>query len=377
MTDYDWLIVGAGFTGAVLAERLANKCGARVLLVDRRDHIGGNAYDTRNEAGLLYHKYGPHVFHTNSKAIFDYLSQFTAWTPYEHKTLGLIKERLVPIPFNLTSLSLLFPRAEAARLTGLLIGKYGLEANVPILDLKSAADSALNDLAAFIYENVFYGYTTKQWGLTPEQLSPSVTGRVPVRVSYDDRYFLDAFQCMPSDGYTPVFERMLKSKNIDVVLNTGFKDVKAQARFKRVIYTGAIDEFFDYELGALPYRSLDFDFQTHRQKRHQLVCTVNYPTSQKFTRITEMGYLTQEWGDLTTLALEYPQEHVPNKTEPYYPIPREENNVLHNKYIEFARREAPEVTFAGRLGDYKYYNMDQAIGRALSLFDKISEDMQA
>lgn len=281
----------------------------------------------------------------------------------------------MPVPFNLTSLSLLYPKAEAERLTGLLIDTYGLEANVPILDLKASSEAAIRDLAAFIYENVFYGYTTKQWGMPPEQLSPSVTARVPVRVSYDDRYFQDNFQSMPLDGYTALFKTMLKSKNIDVILNTNFKDVKSQAQFKRVIYTGAIDEFFDYELGALPYRSLHFDFQVHRQKRHQLHCTVNYPVSQQFTRITEMGHMTGEWGDLTTLILEYPQQHVPNKTEPYYPIPREENNALHTKYLEFARKEAPEVTFAGRLGDYKYYNMDQAVGRALSLFDKISEDM--
>ncbi len=377
MTAYDWLIVGAGFTGAVLAERLASQRDARVLLVDRRDHIGGNAYDMRNEAGLLYHKYGPHIFHTNSRPVFDYLSQFTSWTPYEHRVLGLIKDRLVPIPFNLTSLSLLFPKAEADRLASLLIDKYGLETSVPILDLKTSPDAALNDLAAFIYENVFHGYTTKQWGLTPEQLSPSVTARIPVRISYDDRYFPDSIQCMPSAGYTALFERILNHKNIDVALNTDLKDVRDRVRLGRVIYTGAIDEFFDNKLGALPYRSLEFDFQTHQQKRHQLVCTVNYPTSQKFTRITEMGHLTQEWGGQTTLIIEYPQEHVPNKTEPYYPIPRDENNALHNRYIEFARNEAPDVIFAGRLGDYKYYNMDQAVARALSIFSRIAESGQA
>lgn len=367
---YDWLVVGAGYTGAIIAERLATQAGKTSLVIDRRDHIAGNAHDRRNDAGVLYHQYGPHVFHTNARSVADYLTQFTEWLPYEHRTLGYIDGRLVPIPFNLTSLQILFPKAEAERLTKILIETYGMDQKVTILKMRESPVQGVRDLADFIYKNVFYGYTTKQWGLSPEALSPSVTARVPVYVSYDDRYFQDDFQNMPKEGYTKMFERILGQKGIDVSLNTDIKDVGDEITYDRLLYTGAIDEYFNYELGELPYRSLDFDFQTYRQRRHQAAGQLNYPMSHDFTRITEMAHLTQEWSDVTTVAIEYPVAHIPGKTVPYYPIPRDENHELHNKYIALAKREAPNVLFAGRLGDYKYYNMDQAIGRALSLFEK-------
>lgn len=367
---YDWLIVGAGYTGAIIAERLATQSGKKSLVIDRRDHIAGNAHDRRNEAGVLYHQYGPHVFHTNSHGVANYLTQFTEWVPYEHRTLGYIDGRLVPIPFNLTSLQILFPKAEADRLAQILIETYGMDEKVPILKMRESPVQGVRDLADFIYQNVFYGYTTKQWGMPPEALSPSVTARVPVYVSYDDRYFQDTFQNMPKHGYTKMFERILGQDGIDVSLNTDIKDLGSEVTYDRLLYTGAIDEYFEYQLGELPYRSLDFDFQTYRQRRHQACGQLNYPMSHDFTRITEMAYLTQEWSDVTTVAIEYPVAHVPGKTVPYYPIPRDDNNELHNKYIDLAKREAGNVVFAGRLGDYKYYNMDQAVGRALSLFEK-------
>lgn len=367
---YDWLIVGAGYTGAIIAERLATQSGKTALVIDRRDHIGGNAHDRRNEAGILYHQYGPHVFHTNAPFVANYLSGFTEWTPYEHRTLGVIDGRLVPIPFNLTSLQILFPKAEADRLTQILIDAYGMDQKVTILKMRESPVQGVRDLADYIYKNVFYGYTTKQWGLTPEELSPSVTARVPVYVSYDDRYFQDEFQNMPKQGYTRMFERILAQDGIDISLNTDIRHVKEEITYDRMLFTGAIDEYFKYELGELPYRSLNFDFQTYQQKRHQAAGQLNYPMSHDFTRITEMGHLTQEWSDATTVAIEYPIAHIPGTTEPYYPIPRDENHLLHNQYVDLAKREAPNVVFAGRLGDYKYYNMDQAIARALSLFEK-------
>ncbi len=367
---YDWLIVGAGYTGAVVAERLASLCDKRVLVIDRREHIAGNAFDARNDDGILFHQYGPHIFHTNSDEIAGYLSRFTEWKPYEHRVLGVVDGRLIPIPFNLTSLEILFPAPEAARLGRLLVDAYGMDRKVPILKMRESAHAGVRDLADFIYRNVFEGYTTKQWALRPEELSPSVTARVPVHVSYDDRYFQDSFQKMPREGYTKMFERMLDHPNITVALGTDYETAKDEVLFDRMLYTGAIDEFFGYEFGPLPYRSLSFDFRTYRQRRHQSVGQVNYPVSHDYTRITEMGHLTGEWNGSTTVAIEYPIAHRPGETVPYYPIPRDENAAHHDRYVAFARKEAPDVLFAGRLGDYKYYNMDQAVGRALALFRK-------
>ncbi len=249
-----------------------------------------------------------------------YLSRFTEWMPYEHRVVGVIDGRLVPIPFNLTSLAILYPPAEARRLTTLLVETYGMESRVPILKMRKAEDPDLRALADFIYDNVFSFYTRKQWGLAPEELSPSVTARVPVRISHDNRYFQDTFQRMPRDGYTRLFERLLAHPNITVALETSFDDVKSE-RFDRIAYTGAIDEFFDFALGELPYRSLRFDFQTYRQRRHQPVAQVNYPTSHDFTRITEMGHLTQEWGEVTTVAIEYPMPHQPGRDGAVLPDP--------------------------------------------------------
>lgn len=366
--QYDWLIVGAGFTGAVLAERLASQADKRVLLIDRRNHLAGNAYDCFNDYGHLFHQYGPHIFHTNSVQIADYLSQFTEWRPYEHRVVGVIEDRLVPIPFNLTSLDILFSPGEAQKLKELLVEEYGFGQKIPILKMKDSLHRGVRDLAEYIYRNVFHGYTIKQWGLTPEQLSPSVTARVPVNISYDDRYFADSFQRMPSEGYTRLFERMTSHSNITVALGVDYAQAVSESSFKNAVYTGAVDEFFCYEFGPLPYRSLRFDFMSVRQSRHQPVGTVNYPNGQAFTRITEMAHLTGQWNDAVTLTIEYPQAHEPGVTTPYYPIPQDDNQDLHRRYIEFAAQEAPNIRFAGRLGDYRYYNMDQAVGHALAIF---------
>jgi len=367
---FDWIIVGAGYTGAVLARELAEKADQKVLIIDRRDHIAGNAHDRRNEEGLLYHVYGPHIFHTNSNMVSGYLSRFTEWTPYEHRVLGVINDRQVPVPFNFTSIDILWPKAKAEALKTLLTEKYGYGTKVTIQTLKGEQDPALTEIADFVYRNIFLGYTTKQWGMPPEELNASVTARVPVNVSYDDRYFNDSFQFMPKHGYTVMFDRLLKHPNIRVELNTEWKEVASKRNGAKVIFTGALDEFCDYKFGALPYRSLRFDLCTLHQRQHQTVAQVNFPNSQDFTRITEMAHLTGEWGDKTIIAVEFPQAHVPGKTVPYYPIPRPDNLELHKRYATLVKETDPDIFFAGRLADYQYYNMDQAVARALTVMEK-------
>src|SRR5579862_1007927 len=366
----DWVVVGAGFSGCVLAERLASQLNKKVLLIDKRDHVGGNAFDYYNEHGVLVHKYGPHIFHTNAKRIFDYLSEFTDWRPYHHQVLGVIDGKKVPIPFNLNSLYALFPPNYAQRLETALIENFGFNVKVPILKLKEAASGDLKFLADYIYKNVFYGYTTKMWELTPEELAPSVTARVPVNISRDDRYFQDTYQAMPRLGYSEMFRRMLKHPNIAVLTNVDFKEVIEDLQYKKMVYTGPIDSYFDYLYGELPYRSLEFRFVTHDQERYQEVGTVNYPNDYDFTRITEQKTLTGQNLPKTTLVVEYPQAYQREINDPYYPIPRPENRELYDRYAREAKKLEGLVYFAGRLADYQYYNMDQVVGRALSCFEK-------
>ncbi|MFD2609118.1 UDP-galactopyranose mutase [Deinococcus taklimakanensis] len=368
---FDYLIVGAGFTGATLAERLASQYDKKVLVIDRRNHIGGNAFDRHNEDDILLHLYGPHIFHTNSKKVWEYLSQFTEWRPYFHEVLGVIDGQKVPIPFNLNSLYALFPPAYAERLENLLIESFGFGVKVPILKLRESSSSELKFLADYIYKNVFLNYTKKQWGLSPEDLDPSVTGRVPVYISRDNRYFQDTYQAMPRQGYTRMFENMLQHPNIKVMLNTDYKEIYDAIKFSRLVYTGPIDEFYSFKHGELPYRSLRFEFQTLQYEYHQSVGTVNYPNEYDFTRITEQKYLSGQKNRATTLITEYPQPHITGITDAYYPIINEENRKRYEAYAKEARNS--DVIFAGRLADYKYYNMDQACARALS----ISEDLEA
>ena len=368
----DWLIVGAGFSGATLAERLATQLDQRVLVVEKRNHIGGNAFDEHNEAGILVHRYGPHIFHTNSRKVWDYLSQFTDWRPYRHRVLGVIDGRKVPIPFNLTSLHTLFPAQEARRLETELLESYGYGHKVPILKLREQANGPLRSLADFIYEKVFYGYTLKQWDLPPEELDSAVTGRVPVHISRDDCYFQDRYQAMPLRGYHQLFLNMLEHPNIELLLDSDYRDVLNTVTFKRMVYTGPIDAFFDYRYGELPYRSLRFEERTLEQEYFQEVGTINYPNSHEFTRITEQKHLTGQRSSRTTLMTEYPEAHVTGENEPYYPVPREENRERYQRYLEEAGKLKTKVFFSGRLADYRYYNMDQAIAAALALFDKLS-----
>ena len=367
--NVDWLIVGAGFTGCTLAERIATQLNQKVLLIDRRNHVGGNAYDYHDQNGILLHKYGPHIFHTNSKKVWDYLSAFTEWRPYYHHVLAVIDGKKVPVPFNLNSLRQLFPQRYAERMEETLMEEYGFEVKVPILKMREHPNAELRTLADFIYKNVFFGYTVKQWELTPEELDPLVTGRVPVYISRDDRYFQDTYQGMPRYGYSAVFQRMLDNRNIRILLNTDFRELEGLARFNRMVYTGPVDDYFDHIHGYLPYRSLRFEFVTADEERVQEVGTVNYPNDYDFTRITEQKYLSGQKLPVSTLVVEYPQRHVPGQTEPYYPIPREENKEQYNLYLQEVEKLNGTVLLAGRLADYKYYNMDQAVAHALKLFE--------
>ena len=367
--NVDWLIIGAGYTGCVLAERIASQLDRKVLLVDRRDHIGGNAYDFHNEHGVLVHQYGPHIFHTNSKKVWDYLSHFTEWRPYYHHVLGVIEGKKIPVPFNLNSINEVFPRAYAEKLERRLLECYPYGAKVPVLKLLESPDPDLKTLAKYVYDFVFYNYTVKQWEYKPEELDPLVTGRVPILVSRDNRYFQDTYQSMPALGYTAMFRRMLAHRNIRILLNTDYKEIAGDVKYGRMVYTGPIDAFFDYMYGPLPYRSLRFEFRTLDQEWFQEVGTVNYPNEHDFTRITEQKWLTGQRLPKTTITVEYPQRHQPGVNDPYYPIPREDNREAYNQYLGEIKKLGGNVLLAGRLADYKYYNMDQAAARALKLFE--------
>jgi UDP-galactopyranose mutase len=367
---YDYLIVGAGFAGSVLAERLASQHGASILLIDRRPHVGGNAYDEPNEAGILYHKYGPHIFHTNSEQVVDYLSQFTEWRPYEHKVLAYVRGQLVPIPINRTTLNLLF---DANLKTDEQAANYLASRAEPVEDIQTSEDVVINAVGRELYELFFRGYTRKQWGLDPSELDKQVTSRIPTRTNTDERYFGDAFQAMPLNGYTAMFEKMLDHPLIEVRTGVDFRDVRDEVEAKHIIYTGPIDEYFDFRFGKLPYRSLRFDHQTLEQEQFQDVAVVNYPCEEvPFTRISEYKYLTGQQSPVTTVTYEYPSA----EGDPYYPIPRPENQELFKRYEALADA-TDDVTFVGRLATYRYYNMDQIVGQALATFRRMDERARA
>ncbi|MCC5067811.1 UDP-galactopyranose mutase [Xanthomonas campestris] len=363
---FDYLIVGAGFAGSVLAERLAAGLGKRVLVVDRRPHIGGNAYDFHDDAGVLIHRYGPHIFHTNAQRIMDYLSNFTEWRPYEHRVLAQVGEQQVPIPINMTTLNALYglqlrSEEEAAA--------FLASRAEPVAEIRTSEDVVINQVGRELYETFFRGYTRKQWGLDPSQLDKSVTSRVPTRTNDDDRYFTDTFQQMPLHGYTRMFERMLDHPNIKVMLNTDYREIRDELDYDQLVYCGPIDEYFDYCYGKLPYRSLKFEHSTVDQEQFQAVATVNYPAEEvAYTRITEYKHLTGQQHPKTSITHEYPSA----EGDPYYPIPRAENAELYRRYERLAA-ETPNVTFLGRLGTYKYYNMDQVVGQALALYKRIED----
>jgi UDP-galactopyranose mutase len=369
---YDWLIVGAGYAGSVLAERLATRLDQRVLVVDRRPHFAGNAHDAPDPQGVRLHHYGAHIFHTNSKRVFDYLSKFTEWRPYEHRVLAMVEGKKIPVPFNLNSLRMMFPAERAERLERLLVEHAGAGANLPILRLRETATGELRELAEYIYENVYLNYTLKQWELDPEELAATVLSRVPVRVDHDDRYFQDTYQVMPAAGYSEMFRRLLDHPNIHLEVGVDFRELPSDVTWERMIFTGPIDEYFDWRHGELPYRSLRFDHETMPVEWFQEVAVVNYPNEPGFTRIIEQKHLTGQTLPITMITREYPQRHVPGQNEAYYPVPREANRELFRLYREEADRLEGRVLFVGRLADYQYYNMDQVAARALMVFDRIA-----
>jgi UDP-galactopyranose mutase len=363
---YDVLVVGAGFAGSTIAERFASVSNKRVLVIDRRPHVGGNAYDKLDAAGVLIHQYGPHIFHTNSADIFNYLSRFTDWRPYEHRVLASVDGLLVPMPINRTTLNALYRLDLKSDEQAEAFLKSRAE---PVDVIRTSKDVVVSAIGTELYKTFFEGYTRKQWGLDPSELDKSVTSRVPTRTSTDDRYFQDSFQAMPLKGYTHMFENMLDHENIDVRVGVDFEDVRSEVAYDRLVFTGPVDEYYDHRFGELPYRSLRFKHETLAQEWFQKTATVNYPLEDTpFTRITEYKHLTGQSHPKTSITYEFPTA----EGDPYYPIPRAENQALYKRY-EALTTQRHDVSFVGRLATYKYYNMDQVVGQALATWRKLSD----
>lgn len=375
---YDVIIVGSGVAGAVAARVLAEEGKKKVLVIERRNHIGGNCYDVNDEYGILIHQYGPHIFHTDDEEVREFLSRFTKWYDFGHEVVAKVGDKLIPVPFNLNTLHMVYDEEKARKLEKKLIEEYGKDSRVPIMKLRENEDSDVREIAEFVYQNVFLKYTMKQWGQTPEEISPEVTGRVPVVISYDNRYFKDKYQSMPLDGFTPMFEKILDHDNIEVWTNTDCSDVLSFVDGKKyfqgeefngqVIYTGAIDELFDCRYGRLPYRSLDFKFEHYDEESYQEHSVVNYTVSEDFTRITEFKYLTnQQDAQGTTIVKEYPFAYTGAEGEiPYYAILNDENEALYQKYKALTE-SFDDFYLLGRLAEYKYYNIDAMAAKALAL----------
>jgi len=360
--NVDVLVVGAGFAGSVIAERFAN-AGRQVLLIDKRPHIGGNAFDELDAHGVLIHRYGPHIFHTNATVVSDYLSRFTAWRPYEHRVRAFLNNELYSIPINQTTIN---------RLYGLSLDEAGVEAFLQVRmeprdPIRTSEDVVLSSVGRDLCDKFFRGYTRKQWGLDLSELSASVAARIPVRTNTDDRYFSDSFQCMPAEGFTRMFARMLDHSRIKIELGVDFRELGRRVQWNLLFYTGPIDEYFDFRFGALPYRSLQFEHRHLAEvEQFQPVGTVNYPNDHLYTRITEFKHLTGQQHSGTSIVREYPSA----EGEPYYPIPRPENNDIYRKYADQAKLETG-VFFVGRLAQYRYYNMDQVVAAALKTCESV------
>ena len=382
---FDSVIIGAGVAGCVAARDLAES-GRKVLILEQRDHIGGNCYDEKDEHGILIHKYGPHIFHTKEQKAYDYLSRFTDWYAFGHEVVANVHGKLIPVPFNLNTLHMVYEQEKADALEKKLIDAFGLESRVPILKLREHEDPEICEIADYVYENIFLHYTMKQWGQTPEQIDPAVTGRVPVLISHDNRYFQETWQGMPLHGYTLMFEKMLDHENITVEIGVdarsrvtfseGSVSLDGQAFTGDVIYTGPLDELFDCRFGRLPYRSLRFDFEYYDKPDYQGHSVVNYTVSEDFTRITEFKYLTGQQAEGTTIVKEYPFAYTGAEGEiPYYSIANEANQKLYEQYRGLVEH-IPSVWLLGRLAEYKYYNIDAMVLKALELTDKIKKDKE-
>jgi len=375
----DYIVVGSGLAGVVMAERIATQLNKKVLIIEKRNHIGGNCYDFKDENNILIHKYGPHLFHTNNKDVIDYLSKFTSWDIYNHEVLCFIDGKKVSIPFNFNTLYEVFPNQKAKALEAKLLETYDYNSKVPILELKKSTDKDLQFLADFIYEKIFVNYTAKQWGMKPEDMDGAVTARVPIFIGRDNRYFNDSYQMLPKDGYTKMIENMLNHKNIKIMLNTDFQEICTlkdkdfylfDKKFDgKVIYTGQIDELFDYKFGDLPYKSVEMKFETVEKEFYQEKATVNYPNDYDFTRITEFKHIHPTSSTKTTILKEYPQEYKKDINTPYYPIFTNENQEKYNKYFEYSK-EFKNLVLVGRLAEYKYYDMDDIVERTLEVFEE-------
>jgi len=360
---FDYLVVGAGFAGATIAERLASHAGKKVLICDKRAHIGGNAFDHYDDAGILVHKYGPHIFHTNSREVYEYLSQFTEWRPYQHRVLACVDGQLLPVPINLDTVN----RMYGTNYTSFELEAFFNKIAEPVAQVRTSEDVIVSKVGRELYEKFFRNYTRKQWGLDPSELDATVTARVPVRTNRDDRYFTDTYQVMPLRGYTRMFERMLTHPNIKILLSADYHEVSRMIPHTEVIYTGPVDEYFGYRFGRLPYRSLDFKFETKNVPVAQVGPVINYPNENAYTRVTEFKYLTGQEHPKTTVVYEFAK----STGDPYYPVPQPANAALYKKYQDLAE-QTPGVHFLGRLGTYKYYNMDQVVAQALTLYAKIA-----
>lgn len=388
MPQYDALVIGAGFAGAVTARELAERGNRQVLVVEQRAHIGGNAYDRPDASGVLIHQYGPHIFHTNDGKVYDYLARFARFNGYQHKVVANIPTESgrtsLPVPFNLLSLEVAFGPSKAKKLENKLIATYGSEKKVTILELRRNPDPEIAALADYVYETVFVTYTQKQWGQSPEEIDPNTTARVPVFLSRDCRYFQDAYQGLPVGGYTDLFQRMLDHPQIRLLLNTPAQEVLTLADGQTlvfgepfsgpVIYTGAVDELFHCRFGRLPYRTLDFQFETLEQECYQTHGTVNYTADQDYTRITEFKHMTRQILPHTTIVKEYSRSYTGQSGEiPYYAILNPENRALYDQYANLAKSYA-NLHLLGRLAEYQYYNMDAITARALALSDTLIKD---
>ena len=367
------LIIGAGFSGATIANLIATKLNEEVIVIDKKDHIAGNSYDYRDKNGIMIHKYGSHIFHTSNEKVWNFVSQFGKFNQYMHKVIAIIDGIETTIPFNFNTLYDVFPQTLAKRLEEKLLEKFEYNKKVPILEFQKQDDEDLKYLANYVYEKVFLHYTTKQWGVAPEDVDGAVTARVPVYLSKDDRYFQDKYQGIPLEGYTKLVEKMLSHPNIKVELNKEYKPTTEEAsEYKRIFYTGPIDEYFNYQFGQLPYRSVYFELEEYDREFYQSNSVVNYPCNYDFTRIHEYKHYLKDKSTKTVITKEYSEFFELGKNERYYPIPKEENTILYNKYLEEAKK-LKNVYFCGRLGDYKYYDMDKAILRAIELFEEICQ----
>jgi len=382
LSEHKFIVAGAGFSGAVITERIANELNEKVLIYEKRDHLGGNAYDFVNKNGIIIHKYGPHIFHTFSKKVWNYISRFTEWFEYKHRVLAKVDDKLIPLPFDFKSLEILLTD-KSAKIKETLLKTYGENKKTPVYELLNSNKKILKEFGEFVFEKIFFNYSKKQWGVNPLSLSKEVLKRVPVFIGYTNSYFDDPYYGIPKDGFTRIFNKMLDNKNIKILLKKDFKEdfrIKDNRVFFKgkkfdgiIIYTGEIDYLFDRKFGKLPYRSLKFEFEDCNLKEFQPVAVVNYPGKEKFTRITEYKHFLNQKVKKTTISKEYPGEYTPNKKNfniPYYPILSKENEELFEKYVKEAK-EIKNIFLVGRLAEYRYYNMDDAILRALETFEKI------